>query len=131
MIILERNWSFYFGGLCVLYVYRYRLFKYSLVSLVFQMISSLTFQQENTIADEPVVDLLKYVNNLLDDAVTRSRLPSGYNPLQQLVLIIADGRFNEKVQSLQSFKDGLYFAAGYFPTRLYFGYYLLNVLLFP
>ncbi|KAI3455601.1 hypothetical protein Pfo_012264 [Paulownia fortunei] len=61
-----------------------------------KMISSLTFKQENTIADEPMVDLLKYLNNMLDVAVMQARLPSGYNPLQQLVLIIADGRFNEK-----------------------------------
>lgn len=64
------------------------------------MISSLTFKQENTIADEPVVDLLKYLNNMLDAAVVNARLPSGQNPLQQLVLIIADGRFHEKVFSL-------------------------------
>lgn len=66
-----------------------------------QMLSSLTFKQENTIADEPMVDLLKYLNNMLDDAVTNARLPSGHNPLQQLVLIIADGRFHEKVPCLQ------------------------------
>lgn len=63
------------------------------------MISSLTFKQENTIADEPVVDLLNYVNNMLDVAVANARLPSGQNPLQQLVLIIADGRLHEKVTS--------------------------------
>lgn len=65
-------------------------------SLAEQMISSLTFNQENTIADEPMVDLLKYLNNMLESAVVNSRLPSGHNPLQQLVLIIADGRFHEK-----------------------------------
>ncbi|GFZ04289.1 midasin-like protein [Actinidia rufa] len=59
-----------------------------------KMISSLSFKQENTIADEPVVDLLRYVN-MLDVAVANA-LPSGQNPLQQLVLIIADGRFHEK-----------------------------------
>jgi len=62
-----------------------------------QMISNLTFEQENTIADEPVVDLLKFLTNKLDTAVVKARLPSGHNPLQQLVLIIADGRFHEKV----------------------------------
>ncbi|KAF8406850.1 hypothetical protein HHK36_005971 [Tetracentron sinense] len=61
-----------------------------------KIISSLTFNQENTIADEPVVDLLKYLNNILDAAVANARLPSGQNPLKQLVLIIADGRFREK-----------------------------------
>lgn len=68
-----------------------------------QMISNLTFKQENTIKDEPVVDLLKYLNNMLDTAVANARLPSGQNPLQQLVLIIADGRFIEKVPSCLTF----------------------------
>lgn len=61
------------------------------------MVSSLTFKQENTIADEPVLDLLKFINDKLDTAVVQARLPTGQNPLQQLVLIIADGRFHEKV----------------------------------
>ncbi|KAG5541973.1 hypothetical protein RHGRI_021715 [Rhododendron griersonianum] len=46
-----------------------------------KMISSLTFKQQNTKEDEPVVDLLKYVNNMLDVAVANARLPSGQNPL--------------------------------------------------
>ncbi|GAB2269171.1 hypothetical protein Dimus_004101 [Dionaea muscipula] len=61
-----------------------------------KMISSLTFKQENMITDEPMVDLLTYLNNMLDQAAANARLPSGHNPLQQLVLIIADGRFHEK-----------------------------------
>ncbi|KAI8544654.1 hypothetical protein RHMOL_Rhmol08G0312700 [Rhododendron molle] len=72
-----------------------------------KMISSLTFKQENTIADEPVVDLLKYVNNMLDVAVANARLPSGQNPLQQLVLIIADGRFHEKENLKRCVRDVL------------------------
>ncbi|OVA06149.1 von Willebrand factor [Macleaya cordata] len=72
-----------------------------------QMISSLTFKQENTIADEPVVDLLKYLNNKLDAAVANSRLPSGQNPLQQLILIIADGRFHEKEKLKRCVRDVL------------------------
>ncbi|XP_058222016.1 midasin-like isoform X2 [Rhododendron vialii] len=66
-----------------------------------KMISSLTFKQQNTIEDEPVVDLLKYVNNMLDVAVANARLPSGQNPLQQLVLIIADGRLHENPGNLK------------------------------
>lgn len=62
--------------------------------------SGLTFKQENTIADEPVVDLLMFLNNMLDVAVAKARLPSRQNPLQQLVLIIGDGRFHEKVPFL-------------------------------
>ena len=72
-----------------------------------KMISSLTFKQENTIADEPVVDLLTYLNNMLDVAVAKARLPSGQNPLQQLVLIIADGRFHEKENLKRCVRDAL------------------------
>lgn len=72
-----------------------------------KIISSLTFKQENTIADEPVVDLLKYLNNMLDAAVAKARLPSGQNPLQQLVLIIADGRFHEKEKLKRCVRDFL------------------------
>ncbi|KAL0415065.1 UNVERIFIED_CONTAM: Midasin, partial [Sesamum latifolium] len=70
-----------------------------------KMISSLTFKQENTIADEPMADLLKYLNSMLDAAVMQARLPSGFNPLQQLVLIIADGRFNEKEKLKRYVRD--------------------------
>ncbi|KAL1551716.1 midasin-like isoform X1 [Salvia divinorum] len=70
-----------------------------------KMISSFTFKQENTIVDEPMVDLLKYVNNMLDAAVMQARSPSGCNPLEQLVLIIADGRFNEKEKLKRRVRD--------------------------
>ncbi|GAB4842595.1 hypothetical protein Ancab_012571 [Ancistrocladus abbreviatus] len=72
-----------------------------------KMISSLTFRQENTITDEPMVDLLTYLNNMLDEAVASARLPSGQNPLQQLVLIIADGRFHEKEKLRRYVRDAL------------------------
>uniref|UniRef100_A0A7N0T9Y0 VWFA domain-containing protein n=1 Tax=Kalanchoe fedtschenkoi TaxID=63787 RepID=A0A7N0T9Y0_KALFE len=72
-----------------------------------KMISSFTFEQENTIADEPVVDLLRYLNNMLDNAVANARLPSGQNPLQQLVLIIADGRFHEKAKLRRIVRDAM------------------------
>ncbi|KAJ4836844.1 hypothetical protein Tsubulata_018473 [Turnera subulata] len=72
-----------------------------------KIISNLTFSQENTIVDEPVVDLLKYLNNMLDTAVAKARLPSGHNPLQQLVLIIADGRFHEKEKLKRCVRDFL------------------------
>ncbi|CAI9114384.1 OLC1v1015101C1 [Oldenlandia corymbosa var. corymbosa] len=72
-----------------------------------KMISSLTFKQENTVVDEPMVDLLKYLNDMLDAAVVNARLPSGHNPLQQLVLIIADGRFHEKETLKRYVRDTL------------------------
>ncbi|KAI3727341.1 hypothetical protein L1987_67154 [Smallanthus sonchifolius] len=70
-----------------------------------KMLSSLTFKQENTIADEPMVDLLKYLNNKLDSAVMNARLPSGQNPLEQLVLIIADGHLHEKENLKRCVRD--------------------------
>ncbi|MED6173694.1 hypothetical protein PIB30_118574 [Stylosanthes scabra] len=70
-----------------------------------KMISNLTFKQENTIIDEPVLDLLKYLTDKLDSAVAQARLPSGHNPLQQLVLIIADGRFHEKERLKRHVRD--------------------------
>ncbi|KAJ3682433.1 hypothetical protein LUZ60_015006 [Juncus effusus] len=72
-----------------------------------KMISSLSFKQDNTIADEPVVDLLKYMNSMLDTAVAKSRTPSGQNPLEQLILIIADGRFHEKENLRRCVRDAL------------------------
>ncbi|KAF5200410.1 Midasin [Thalictrum thalictroides] len=70
-----------------------------------KIISSLTFKQENTIVDEPVVDLLQYLNSMLDAAAVNSRLSSGQSPLQQLVLIIADGRFHEKERLKRCVRD--------------------------
>ncbi|XP_058077090.1 midasin isoform X2 [Magnolia sinica] len=72
-----------------------------------KMISSLTFKQDNTIADEPMVNLLKELNKMLDTAVANARLPTGQNPLQQLVLIIADGRFHEKENLKRCVRDVL------------------------
>nr|CAB3494534.1 unnamed protein product [Digitaria exilis] len=61
-----------------------------------KMISSLSFEQDNKIEDQPVSDLLTHLNTMLDTAVARARTPSGQNPLQQLILIISDGKFHEK-----------------------------------
>ncbi|XP_071685110.1 midasin isoform X2 [Lolium perenne] len=61
-----------------------------------KMISSLSFDQDNKIDDQPVADLLMHLNTMLDAAVARSRTPSGQNPLQQLILVISDGKFHEK-----------------------------------
>ena len=60
------------------------------------MVSQFTFKQDNTIEDEPIVDLLQYLTRMLDFKARNSTAPSGRNDLQQLVLVIADGRFHEK-----------------------------------
>ncbi|KAL4583665.1 hypothetical protein LXL04_008247 [Taraxacum kok-saghyz] len=72
-----------------------------------KMLSSLTFNQENTVSDEPMADLLKYINNTMDAAVMNARLPSGQNPLEQLVLIIADGRLHENKNLKRCIRDTL------------------------
>ncbi|XP_076884991.1 midasin-like [Bidens hawaiensis] len=72
-----------------------------------KMLSSLTFTQENTIADQPMADLLTFLNNTLDSAVINARLPSGQNPLEQLVLIIADGNLHEKEHLKRCVRDTL------------------------
>ena len=53
--------------------------------------------QDNTIADRPMMELLAALRAMLDEARARagSAGPHG-GALQQLVLILADGRFHEK-----------------------------------
>ena len=53
--------------------------------------------QDNTIADRPMMELLAALRVMLDDARARagSSGPHG-GALQQLVLVLADGRFHEK-----------------------------------
>eukprot|EP01018_Ginkgo_biloba_P038909 Gb_21123 [translate_table: standard] len=72
-----------------------------------KMISRFSFKQDNTIADEPVVDLLKYLTQMLDFVAMNSRAPSGRTDVQQLVLIIADGRFHEKESLKRCVRDAL------------------------
>jgi len=61
-----------------------------------QMISNLTFKQENLIEDQPVVNLLRNMNEMLENLASTRRQSYGSNPLQQLVLIIGDGKFHER-----------------------------------
>ena len=58
------------------------------------LVSQFTFAQDNTLADQPVVGLLKSLDTQLTAA--RENLRGGSDQLQQLCLIIADGRFHEK-----------------------------------
>jgi len=66
-----------------------------------QVVSQFSFAQDNTISDEPVVDLLRFLSSLLHSAAQRvsaASAASGHANLRQLVLVIADGRFHEKVR---------------------------------
>ena len=63
------------------------------------LVSHFQFRQDNTIADRPVVELVQFLEGMLGEA--RQSLHAGTSEtLQQLVLILADGRFHEK-ESLQ------------------------------
>jgi len=53
--------------------------------------------QDNTIADRPMVELLAALQQMLGEARARAGTAGpGGGALQQLVLILADGRFHEK-----------------------------------
>ena len=58
------------------------------------LVSKLSFAEDNTLADRPMVQLLETINARL--SVAREQIRGGGTKLQQLVLIIADGRFHEK-----------------------------------
>lgn len=66
-----------------------------------RIMSSLRFDQDNTIKDRPMEDVILSVDALLENASLRfSSMSGGTGSLHQLVLIVADGRFHEK-ESLQ------------------------------
>jgi len=58
------------------------------------LVSKLTFAEDNTLADRPMVQLLETMAARL--TIAREQLRGGGTKLQQLVLIVADGRFHEK-----------------------------------
>ncbi|EOA33965.1 hypothetical protein CARUB_v10021460mg [Capsella rubella] len=72
-----------------------------------KMISSLTFKQENLIEDQPVVNLLRNMNEMLENLASTRRQSYGSNPLQQLVLIIGDGKFHEREKLKRSVRSFL------------------------
>ncbi len=52
--------------------------------------------QDNTLADRPMVELLTMLMHMLDMARHSAQRGGGSPALNQLVLILADGRFHEK-----------------------------------
>jgi midasin len=63
------------------------------------IMSSLRFDQDNTIADRPMLQLVEAVQHLLEGARVRagSQSTSGSSSdLRQLLLVLGDGRFHEK-----------------------------------
>ncbi|CAH2065804.1 unnamed protein product [Thlaspi arvense] len=73
----------------------------------YQMISGLTFNQENLIRDEPIFNLLRNMNEMLENLASTRRQSYGSNPLQQLVLIIGDGKFHEREKLKRSVRKFL------------------------
>ncbi|VVB16031.1 unnamed protein product [Arabis nemorensis] len=67
----------------------------------------LTFEQENQIEDEPVANLLRNMNVMLEKLASTSPQSYGSNPLQQLVLIIDDGKFHEREKLKRSVRKFL------------------------
>jgi len=71
-----------------------------------RIMSKLRFDQDNTIGDRPMVDVITSVDHLLDGAAARAASnPAGASALNQLVLIIADGRFHEKEALKRAARD--------------------------
>lgn len=62
------------------------------------IMSALRFDQDNTITDRPMVQLVEAVQHLLDLARHRagSQSSSSSSDLRQLLLVLGDGRFHEK-----------------------------------
>lgn len=58
-----------------------------------KIMSKMKFDADNTINDTPMVEVLESINSILDD---QSKELSHSAVLQQLVIILADGRFHEK-----------------------------------
>eukprot|EP00958_Prasinococcus_capsulatus_P008900 scaffold874_cov380-Prasinococcus_capsulatus_cf.AAC.24 len=61
-----------------------------------RLVAGFTFQQDNKINDEPVLELLQYLHAVMESAAHRLDGANDKNDLQQLVIILADGRFHEK-----------------------------------
>ncbi|KAG7670517.1 hypothetical protein KSW81_003079 [Nannochloris sp. 'desiccata'] len=71
-----------------------------------RVMSKLRFDQDNTIGDRPMVDVITSVDHLLGGAAARAASnPAGGAALNQLVLIIADGRFHEKEALKRAARD--------------------------
>ncbi|KAK3281686.1 hypothetical protein CYMTET_10540, partial [Cymbomonas tetramitiformis] len=67
------------------------------------LVGHFRFQQENTLADHPVSELLECLQGLLEGA--RARTDTAHTQLQQLVLVLADGHFHEKERLKKRVRD--------------------------
>ena len=60
------------------------------------LMARLRFDQDNTIADRPMLQLVEALDHVLDAARLRASDAAAAGALSQLVLVLADGRFHEK-----------------------------------
>lgn len=70
-----------------------------------QLLSQLTFSQDNTVADRPMVELVEGLGVLLEEAGQRAGGQGRHESLHQLVLVLADGRFHEKESLRRAVRD--------------------------
>lgn len=71
-----------------------------------RVMSHLRFDQDNTINDRPMVDVITSLDQLLEGAGASVETSGGtVSSLHQLVLIIADGRFHEKEALRRAVRD--------------------------
>ncbi len=62
-----------------------------------QIVSKMRFDADNTIDDRPIVDLLDFCSGLVEKVGERADATRwGDTPVEQLVIVLADGRFHEK-----------------------------------
>ncbi|KAL4440107.1 hypothetical protein ABPG75_003108 [Micractinium tetrahymenae] len=61
-----------------------------------RVMSQMRFDQDNTISDRPMVDVLTSLDHMLAGAAARAGSAGNNASLHQLVLVVADGRFHEK-----------------------------------
>lgn len=73
-----------------------------------RVMSRMRFDQDNTIGDQPMVDVITSVDHILEGAAARASTAAAASSgadLHQLVLIIADGRFHEKEALRRAARD--------------------------
>ena len=66
-----------------------------------KIVSELKFDVDNTISDSPMLELINKLSHMLDDLKSLSTSRNKGAVMQQLVLILADGRLHENKDNLQ------------------------------
>ncbi len=57
------------------------------------LLLQMRFDQDNMLSDRPMVDVITSLDHMLETAAARASSSAAGSSLQQLVLIIADGRW--------------------------------------